>query len=148
MAAAQLRLLRVLRLELVTDAVQKLDVALLRVLLQSRNESPRHSSGSLPGNVRVLPGSHICQRMLFKSKTVDENAPPASANDAIVTTQLVASPPRSDPVGPSKAERRRKVYVVQYRTTMQTTGLNAAIKRRQRLANKHARQEIRSKPDH
>ena len=54
MAAAQLRLLRVFALQLVSDAVQQLHVALLRILLQGGNEGPRHGACGLAGNVRVL----------------------------------------------------------------------------------------------
>lgn len=55
MTAAQLRLLLVLALQLFADAVEQLDVALLRVLLERGNESPRHGAGGLTSNVRVLP---------------------------------------------------------------------------------------------
>lgn len=54
MAAAQLRLLCVLALELVADAIQELDVTLLRVLLQGSDKRPGHSPGSLPTNSCVL----------------------------------------------------------------------------------------------
>ena len=53
MTARQLRLLRVLGLEDIANAVEKLDVALLRVLLDSRDESPRHGSGGLSVNCCV-----------------------------------------------------------------------------------------------
>ena len=54
MAAAQLRLLCVLALELVADAIQELDVTLLRVLLQGSDKRPGHSPGSFPSNSCVL----------------------------------------------------------------------------------------------
>lgn len=63
MAAAQLRLLRVLGLEFVTNAVEELDVALLWILLKSRHKSPRHGSSSLASDVCVLPISHSGQQM-------------------------------------------------------------------------------------
>lgn len=43
-AAAQLRLLRVLALQLITDAVEQLHVALLRILLEGSDEGPRHGA--------------------------------------------------------------------------------------------------------
>lgn len=55
MTAAKLRLLRILARELVTDAVEQLHVALLRVLLEGRDESPGHGARGLAGNVRILP---------------------------------------------------------------------------------------------
>lgn len=55
MTAAKLRLLRVLGLELFTDAVEQLNVALLRVLLEGGDESPGHGSGGLASDVCVLP---------------------------------------------------------------------------------------------
>lgn len=54
MAAAQLRLLCVLALELVADAVQELHVTLLGVLLQGSDKRPGHSPGSLPSDSCVL----------------------------------------------------------------------------------------------
>lgn len=54
MAAAQLRLLRILALELVPDAVQQLHIALLWVLLQRRDKGPGHGTGSLTTNARIL----------------------------------------------------------------------------------------------
>lgn len=48
MRAAQLRLLVVLALQLVADAVQQLYVALLRVLLERRDEGVRHGARRLP----------------------------------------------------------------------------------------------------
>lgn len=54
-ATAQLRLLGILPLQLVTDAVEQLHVALLWVLLHCRDESPRHGAGSLSSDLCVLP---------------------------------------------------------------------------------------------
>lgn len=54
MTTAQLRLLRVLALQLVPDTVQQLHVALLRVLLQRRDEGPRHGTRRLAGDIRIL----------------------------------------------------------------------------------------------
>ncbi len=53
--AAQLRLLTVLGGKLVTNAVEKLNVALLWVLLHSSNESPRHSTSSLSSDCCIGP---------------------------------------------------------------------------------------------
>lgn len=54
MAAAQLRFLSVFTLELGTDAVQQLHVALLRVLLQCCDESPGHGARGLACNLGIL----------------------------------------------------------------------------------------------
>lgn len=54
MAAAQLRLLCVLALELFADAVQQLHVALLGILLQGSNKRPGHSPSSLASDICVL----------------------------------------------------------------------------------------------
>lgn len=54
MAAAQLRLLRVLGGEFVPNAVQQLHVALLRILLQRSDEGPRHGARGLAGDVGIL----------------------------------------------------------------------------------------------
>ena len=53
-AAAQLWLLGILALELVPDAVQQPDVALLRVFLQRGNEGPGHGARRLTGDLGVL----------------------------------------------------------------------------------------------
>ena len=50
MAATQLRLLRILASQLVSDAIQQLNIALLRVLLQCGDKSPRHCARSLSAN--------------------------------------------------------------------------------------------------
>jgi hypothetical protein len=55
MAAAQLRLLRIPTFQFVADAVEQFHIALLRVLLESRDEGPRHGACGLSCNVRVLP---------------------------------------------------------------------------------------------
>lgn len=54
MTAAQLRLLRVPALQLITNIVEQGHVALLRVLLEGSDEGPRHGAGSLSSDVRVL----------------------------------------------------------------------------------------------
>lgn len=54
MAAAQLRLLCILALELVADAVQQLHVALLGILLQGSDKRPGHSPSSLASDICVL----------------------------------------------------------------------------------------------
>ena len=59
MTARQLRLLRVLLLQDITDAVKKLDIALLRVGLDGRDESVRHGAGGLVGNGSI--GTARCQ---------------------------------------------------------------------------------------
>ena len=55
MAAGKLRLLRVFRIKLVSDAVQQLDVALLGVLLHRCYESPGHGACGLGGDCCVGP---------------------------------------------------------------------------------------------
>lgn len=47
MTAGELRLLCVFCSELVSDAVEQLHVALLRILLESRDKRPRHGTSSL-----------------------------------------------------------------------------------------------------
>lgn len=54
MAAAQLRLLCILALEFVADAVKQLHVALLGILLQGSDKGPGHSPSSLAGDSCVL----------------------------------------------------------------------------------------------
>lgn len=58
MAARELRLLRILGLEDVTDAIEQLDVALLPVLLERRDEGPRHGTRGLrcDGGVGAVHG--------------------------------------------------------------------------------------------
>ena len=58
MAAAQLRLLRIFLGQFETDVVQQLYIALLRVLLERRDERPRHSARGFAGDLRVLPVRH------------------------------------------------------------------------------------------
>lgn len=53
MTAAQLRLLVILALELVTNAVQQLNVTLLRVLPECCYEGVRHGASGLSCNVGV-----------------------------------------------------------------------------------------------
>lgn len=55
MATAQLWLLRVLALQVVANAVEQLDVTLLRVLLERVDKGPRHGSSSLASDIGVLP---------------------------------------------------------------------------------------------
>jgi len=45
MAARELRTLRITRGELVADAVEQLDVALLGILLEGRHKGPGHGTG-------------------------------------------------------------------------------------------------------
>ena len=54
MAAAQLWLLRVLGLKFFANTVQQHHVALLRVLLESADEGPRHSARGLTGDLGIL----------------------------------------------------------------------------------------------
>lgn len=54
MTTAQLRLLRILALQLIPDTIQQLHIALLRVLLQRCDKRPRHGTRRLPRNLRVL----------------------------------------------------------------------------------------------
>jgi hypothetical protein len=63
MTTRQLRLLGVPCLQLVPDAVEELHVALLRVLLERRDEGPRHGSGRLRGDCGVGSASFVshCQ---------------------------------------------------------------------------------------
>ena len=51
--ATQLRLLRVFALKLISNAVQQLNVALIRVLLQAGDEGPRHSACGFAGDRSV-----------------------------------------------------------------------------------------------
>lgn len=55
MATRQLWLLGVPRLQLIADAVEKLHVALLWVLLESRDKGPRHGSGGLGSDCSISP---------------------------------------------------------------------------------------------
>lgn len=57
MAARQLRLLGILGLEDVADAVEELDVALLGVRLDRRDEGPRHGAGGLGVDGSISPVS-------------------------------------------------------------------------------------------
>lgn len=54
MTTAQLRLLRVFCLQLGADAVQELDIALLRILLQCGDKGPGHGARGLAGDLSVL----------------------------------------------------------------------------------------------
>ena len=53
MTAAKLWLLLVLTLQFFTDAIEKLDVGLLWILLECRNEGPGHGASSLSSNAGV-----------------------------------------------------------------------------------------------
>ena len=71
MAAGKLRLLRVFGGELVSDVVEQLDVALLRILLHGRDESPGHGACGLSGDSGISPMIYVsrcvprvCRRML------------------------------------------------------------------------------------
>lgn len=57
-AAAQLRLLVVLAFQLITNRIEQLDVALLRILLERRNESIRHGTSRLTADVGVGSVGH------------------------------------------------------------------------------------------
>lgn len=59
MTAGELRLLRVLSLEHVADAVEQLHVALLGVRLDGRDESPGHGACGLGRNGGVGPESSV-----------------------------------------------------------------------------------------
>ena len=54
MTATQLRLLRVLGRQFISDAVQQLYIALMRVLLERRHKSPAHGARRLARNIGVL----------------------------------------------------------------------------------------------
>jgi len=55
MATAQLRLLLVLALKLISDAVEQLHVALIGVLLQASNEGPGHGTRGFAADGSVGP---------------------------------------------------------------------------------------------
>jgi len=55
MTTRKLRLLGVAGLQLIADAVEQLDVALLRVLLKGGNEGPGHGASCLGSDGRVGP---------------------------------------------------------------------------------------------
>jgi hypothetical protein len=74
MTAAQLRLLLILALELVTNAVEQLHIALVRVLAERRDERPRHGACRFTSNrcigsvlLLVTPYSSWVLRQLTKS---------------------------------------------------------------------------------
>jgi len=62
----ELRLLRIFGSELVTDAVEELHVALLRLFLECRDEGPRHGSGSLRRDGGVGP---VCDALVVSDMT-------------------------------------------------------------------------------
>ena len=55
MAAAKLWFLRILGRQLNPDAIQQLHIALLGILLQRIDESPRHGSSSFSSDRSILP---------------------------------------------------------------------------------------------
>ena len=59
-ATGKLRPLCVFGGELVTNAVQQLNVALLRILLQRGNEGPRHGTSCLRSNRGIGPVDKSC----------------------------------------------------------------------------------------
>lgn len=59
MAAGKLRLLCVFGGKLVSDAVEQLDVALLRILLHRGDESPGHSASGLSGDCGISPIKYV-----------------------------------------------------------------------------------------
>ena len=58
-AAGKLRLLRVFAGELVADAVEELDVALLGVLLHCVDKRPGHGSCGLGGDCGISPAVYV-----------------------------------------------------------------------------------------
>jgi hypothetical protein len=66
MTAAQLWFLIVLALQLITDAVEQLDVTLVGVLAQRRDEGPRHSSRSFTTDTGVGPENHVSNPLRSK----------------------------------------------------------------------------------
>lgn len=50
MAAAELRLLSVLAIQLITDTIEQLHVALVRIFLERIDKRPRHRSCRLTAN--------------------------------------------------------------------------------------------------
>ena len=63
MAARQLGLLRVLRSKLIANAIQELDVALLRVLLHGRDKGPRHGAGGLSCDRGIGPTNELASNL-------------------------------------------------------------------------------------
>jgi len=110
MTAAQLRLLRVLRLELITDRVKQLDIALLWVLLECGNESPGHRACGLAGDLCVLPVEEV-----NVSRSV-HSLGPACGSVAVVLTQPVVPTPQPSHVGLLEARGRRSC-IKHYRDT-------------------------------
>lgn len=69
MTAAELWLLGVFCGKFVANAVEQLDVALLRILLHRRDESPRHSTSSLSGDGCISPIRQRLARVLRPEST-------------------------------------------------------------------------------
>lgn len=92
MTAAQLRLLRILRRQLVTNAVEQLDIALLWVLLHSRYEGPRHGSCGLCGDSSV--GSvRWCQHVYCKDVLIKTPRPPRTAEPNVTRSPKLTPQP-------------------------------------------------------
>lgn len=67
MTTAQLRLLLVLALELISDAVEQLHVALVGVLLQAGDEGPGHGACGFAANGSVGP-TIVVNKAYFETK--------------------------------------------------------------------------------
>ena len=63
MATRQLGLLGVAGLQLVADAVEQLDIALLRVLLEGGDEGPGHGARRLGGDGYVGSGEGVSEEL-------------------------------------------------------------------------------------
>ena len=71
MTTTQLRLLSILGSELVTDAVEQLDVALLWILLHGVDEGPGHGTSSLCGNGSVGSVSNTASKDSLRLRDTD-----------------------------------------------------------------------------
>lgn len=71
MTTTQLRLLSILGSELVTDAVEQLDVALLWILLHGVDEGPGHGTSSLCGNGSVGSVSNTVSKDSLRLRDTD-----------------------------------------------------------------------------
>lgn len=67
MAAAKLWLLRVFAFQLITNAVEQLNIALLRVLLERGDEGPAHGTSSLTADGRIRPRVFVSLLTLLSS---------------------------------------------------------------------------------
>lgn len=79
MTTAQLRLLRILGLQLIPNAIKQLHIALLRILLHRRNKRPAHRPRRLRRNRRIRTGliiltprphDHIRRRRLGRNSPI------------------------------------------------------------------------------